>query len=389
MTSKHHEGWALWPTPRHANWNSMDTGPHLDLLHEVGTAVRARGLRFGFYYSLMEWDRLYTDNTGTEEARNGSNYVNDTMIPDLQDLVERYQPDVLYVDGEWSYPSDHWQTRPFLAWLFNDSPVRDTVAINDRWGNECRGKHGGFYVCEYGGEVNGSCITSDPTHPWTAHEGMGKSFGYNRLDIYKPPEYFVGLLVQSVAYGGHLQLNVGPTADGLIPHAQQEILAHMGRWLAVNGDAIYNTTGYPFGVEYGCTTPAAAAAAASAAAAVVVAAAGATATAATTTTTTKQCYTSDTASGDVFVMTSGWPGEIVFPAGALHPSAPPPASAFSAIGVNASALPAPFQVTTRGSPPSVVVTVPAVPLSSLPAASVASGVFAFRVEKALLVGRGA
>ena len=67
-------------------------------------------------------------------------------------------PDVLYVDGEWSYNSTHWGTRRFLQWLFNESPVRSTVAINDRWGNECRGKHGGFFVCEYGGEVAGSCM---------------------------------------------------------------------------------------------------------------------------------------------------------------------------------------------------------------------------------------
>ena len=55
------------------------------------------------------------------------------------------------------------------------------MAVNDRWGNDCRGKHGGFFVCEYGGEVSGSCIPNDPTHPWTTHEGMGKSFGYNRI----------------------------------------------------------------------------------------------------------------------------------------------------------------------------------------------------------------
>ena len=178
--------------------NAMDTGPHRDLLQEVGDAVRAEGLKFGFYYSLMEWDRQYTDVLGNEGgsskdavAELQKRYINNTMIPDLKDLVLRYHPDVLYTDGEWSWPSDHWQTKPFLAWLFNESPVKDKIAVNDRWGNDCRGKHGGFYVCEYGGEVSGSCIADNPTHPWTAHEGMGKSFGYNRIDMYKPPSYFV------------------------------------------------------------------------------------------------------------------------------------------------------------------------------------------------------
>jgi alpha-L-fucosidase len=267
MTSKHHEGWTLWPNPRHANWNAMDTGPHRDLLQEVGDAVRAQGLRFGFYYSLLEWDRQYTNDTGTAHYRDDFDYVNRTMIPDLKDLVTRYQPDVLYADGEWDYPSDHWQTKPFLAWLFNDSPVKSSIAINDRWGNDCRGKHGGFYVCEYGGEVAGSCITDKPAHPWTAHEGMGKSFvslsavhvfgmacgssicltfvwvvqGYNRLDIYKPPTYFVGLLVQAVAFGGHLQLNVGPTADGRVPQVPCALLARVLSADACNAGASRDT----------------------------------------------------------------------------------------------------------------------------------------------------
>ena len=120
----------------------------------------------------MEWDRQYTNILGSESGNTpelAETYVNNTMIPDLKDLVTRYHPDVLCelcplsrrvsdgldrhdscadTDGEWSYPSDHWKTKPFLAWLFNESPVKDTIAINDRWGNDCRGKHGGFYVCE-------------------------------------------------------------------------------------------------------------------------------------------------------------------------------------------------------------------------------------------------
>ena len=95
MTSKHHEGWTLWGNARHANWNSVDTGPHRDLLREVGDAVRSQGMKFGFYYSLLEWDRQYTNDTGTATFTE-PNYVNNTMIPDLKDLVNTYHPDVLY-----------------------------------------------------------------------------------------------------------------------------------------------------------------------------------------------------------------------------------------------------------------------------------------------------
>lgn len=351
VTSKHHEGWTLWPNPRHANWNAVDTGPHRDLLEELGVAMRAEGLKYGFYYSLMQWDRTYTDDTGTEDQRgNGSAYVTQVMIPDLKDLVTKFEPDVLYTDGEWSYDSEHWQTKPFLAWLFNESPVRDKVAINDRWGNDCRGKHGGFYVCEYGGEVDGSCITDNPTHPWTSHEGMGKSFGYNAIDEYKPAAYFVSLLAQSVAFGGHLQLNVGPTADGRVPQVQQDILLVMGRWLEVNGAAIFNTTGYPFGVAKGCTTSGSAG-------------------------TLRQCYTKSE-SGDIYVMTSGVPQVIEFPAGTMqHPV--PSSSQLSMVGVGPHS-PLGFKVSVHNQV--TTVSVGTIPVSMLPAASVESQQFVFKVS---------
>mmetsp|Transcript_114003 Transcript_114003/g.185803 ORF Transcript_114003/g.185803 Transcript_114003/m.185803 type:complete len:484 (-) Transcript_114003:141-1592(-) len=349
MTSKHHEGWTLWPNSRHANWNSVDTMPHRDLLQEVGDAVRAEGLKFGFYYSLMEWDRAYTNVTGTEQW-SVADYVNHTMIPDLKDLVLRYHPDVLYVDGEWSYPSDHWQTKPFLAWLFNDSPVREKVAVNDRWGNDCRGKHGGFYVCEYSGEVGGSCIADKPEHPWTSHEGMGQSFGYNKIDIYKDASYFVSLLVQSVAYGGHLQLNVGPTSDGLVPPPQAAILEQMGRWLTVNGEAIWNTSAAPFGFDRACMKP-------------------------SSSTGKKQCYTSR--GSTLYVMTIGWPGELVLKQDML------PASEHPVILVGLSPkVPATFNVTSRGN--ETLITVPPISLSDLPSADVESNCFTFRIQTGLL-----
>lgn len=135
LTSKHHEGFPLWPSAQSPNWNSMDIGPHRDLCGDLTTAVKSAGMHMGFYYSLYEWyNPLYRSNP--------EKYVDDHMIPQMKDLVNRYKPDIVWTDGEWDHPSDKWKSTQFLAWLFNESPVKETVCVNDRWGKETRGVHG-------------------------------------------------------------------------------------------------------------------------------------------------------------------------------------------------------------------------------------------------------
>jgi alpha-L-fucosidase len=238
LTSKHHDGYCLWPSKQAWNWNSVDLNPHRDLVGDLSKAVKAAGLRMGLYYSLYEWyNPQYLENL--------PGYVDGHMLPQMKDLVTRYQPELLYVDGEWDHPSAAWKSEPFLAWLYNESPVKDRVAVNDRWGKETRSKHGGYYTSEYG-EVNGQ-TTGEATmrHKWDEIRGIGRSFGYNQvedLDDYLSSDSLVHMLVNIVSKGGNLTLNVGPTAEGLIPVIMQQRLQDVGNWLNVNGEAIYGTT---------------------------------------------------------------------------------------------------------------------------------------------------
>jgi alpha-L-fucosidase len=238
LTSKHHEGFCLWPSADSWNWNSMDIGPHQDLVGELSGAVRAQGLRMGVYYSLYEWyNPIYLHDV--------SRYVDQVMLPQMKDVVNRYHPAVLWTDGEWEHPSSSWKSAQFLAWLFNDSPVKDYIAINDRWGNETRGKDGGFYTSEYGkGGANFQKVNYGAVHKWEEDQGIGASYGYNRNEDaqdYKTPYQLIALLARTVSHGGNLLLDVGPTADGRIPDIMQERLLQMGQWLKTNGEAIYAT----------------------------------------------------------------------------------------------------------------------------------------------------
>jgi len=236
LTSKHHEGFTLWPSEQSWNWNSMDIGPHRDLCGELTKSVKQENLYMGFYYSLYEWyNPLYHKNV--------EKYVNNHMIPQMKDLVLRYEPDVFWTDGEWDHPSEVWKSTEFLAWLFNESPVKDQVVVNDRWGNETRGKHGDFFTTEYDLVHNHEGVGKTAS-PWEECRGIGTSFGYNQiedLDNYMTSDALVDLLITKVAGGGNLLLDIGPTADGRIPVIQQQRLLDMGNWLRINGEAIYET----------------------------------------------------------------------------------------------------------------------------------------------------
>ncbi len=237
LTSKHHEGFTLWPSAQSWNWNAVDVGPHRDLAGDLIRSVKAAGLKMGFYYSLYEWfNPLYKQDVGK--------YVDEHMTPQIKDLVNRYKPDVLWGDGEWEHPSSTWKTPQLLAWLYNESPVKDSVVVNDRWGSDTRGKHGGYYTTEYDliGDENASAKTIE--HAWEECRGIGHSFGYNRnenLEDYASAQDLIFLLISKVSRGGNLLLNIGPTADGRIPVIMQQRLREMGEWLKINGEAIYGT----------------------------------------------------------------------------------------------------------------------------------------------------
>jgi alpha-L-fucosidase len=236
LTSKHHEGFALWPS-REASatwgrpWNAVEIGPQRDLLGDLTDAVRRQGLKMGYYYSLYEW---YNPLWLSDKPR----FIREHMFPQFKDLVTRYEPSLIFSDGEWDLPSADWRSPELLAWLFNDSKVKDEVVINDRWGKDSRHKHGGYWTTEYTPGMSGS------DHPWEESRGMGFSYGYNRaerLEHYHSGRDLVVMLADLVSRGGNLLLDIGPDADGTIPVVMEERLRAIGSWLQVNGEAIYGT----------------------------------------------------------------------------------------------------------------------------------------------------
>jgi alpha-L-fucosidase len=245
LTSKHHDGFCLWPNDE-ANrtwgipWNSEVRGSGRDLLGELFTALNKTKVKPGLYFSLYEW---YNPLWQEDRAR----YAALHAMPQLYEVVQRYEPWVVWSDGDWDASSEVWQSPQFLSWLYSESAVRDRVVANDRWGSDSRFRHGGVYTPEYQPNLDFE------DHAWEESRGMGDSYGYNRHEDvwdYNSAQSLVLHLVDKVSRGGNFLLDIGPDAHGKIPPIMQDRLFEIGKWLNVNGEAIYNTRRWRTSVQW-------------------------------------------------------------------------------------------------------------------------------------------
>ncbi len=237
LVTKHHDGVLLWPSatpnPHKPRW-----GSDRDIVGDLASAVRARGLRFGTYYSggldwsfgglpMRDFQQMLAAIPQTEE------YVA-YVEAHWKELIERYRPDLLWAD----IGSPEALDLPALFERYY-AAVPDGV-INNRfdWMRQSVGQvHCDFVTPEY--STKGAS-----NHKWESTRGIGTSFGYNREEgesSYLSPDALVRMFVDVVAHGGNLLLNVGPNGDGTIPFAQAQRVLALGWWLRTNGDAIYGT----------------------------------------------------------------------------------------------------------------------------------------------------
>ncbi|PRP74125.1 alpha-L-fucosidase-like [Planoprotostelium fungivorum] len=251
LTSKHHEGWTNFPSAEAWNWNSVDNGPGKDLTKMLADAVRNEGLKMGLYHSLFEWFHpLYLQDKANNFAT--SRYVDEVLMPQLKYISNNYSPSVIWADGDWEAKDSYWKSKDYLAWLYNSSPSRDEVVVNDRWGSGDRNTHGGFWTG--GDRYNPNGIQQ---HKWENCFTLDRgSWGFNRdatLKDYLSMDEILALVVGGVAKNGNVLINVGPTADGVIAPIYEERLTQLGKWLDVNGESIYGSRPWKYANDTGST----------------------------------------------------------------------------------------------------------------------------------------
>jgi alpha-L-fucosidase len=244
ITSKHHDGFAMYGSKVSA-YNIVDATPfRRDPLKELASACAKRGLRLGFYYSqAQDWHEPHgagnTWDFGPDDQKDFDQYLRGKAEPQVREILTGYGPIALI-----------WFDTPRLmnigdrAQRFIDlvRGLQPQCLIDGRLGTT------GDYRSMGDNRIPNTVVNED----WEVPATLNRTWGYKKDDTdWKPPADLVFKLVDIVSKGGNYLLNVGPTSEGLIPQASQDNLRAVGRWLRVNGEAVYGAKATPFGRELG------------------------------------------------------------------------------------------------------------------------------------------
>lgn len=254
ITAKHHEGFAMWDT-RGTDYNIARRTPYgRGVLAPLAAAARRAGLHFGTYYSIMDWH-----DPSQSAAEPGKHYNPTRMDPkrksayiaemkvELAELIRETHTEVLWFDGEWV---DWWTDadgRDLYAYLRRLDPK---LIINNRIGHtrDAHGVNQGVGVGDFGTpEQEIPPQGYPPGVYWESCMTLNDHWGYNKYDQHwKSPTTVVHNLVDIASKGGNYLLNIGPTAEGVLPAGGVAVLKQVGRWMQANGVSIYGTSASPF-----------------------------------------------------------------------------------------------------------------------------------------------
>jgi len=265
ITSKHHDGFCLWDT-KYTDYDVMDATPFKrDILGELAAECRKQGIRLCIYHSIMDWHHpdaqapFYPKYNDTSKSNpNFDRYVEYYLKGQLKELVNNYGPlGIMWFDGEWIKDwtrENGWDMFDYCLSLQPD------IIVNNRVGNGRQGMRGlsksDEFAGDYGTPEQEIPATGLPGLDWETCMTMNNTWGYKSYDNnWKSREDLLHKLVDIASKGGNFLLNVGPTAEGLIPGPSVERLAAIGQWMNLNSESIYGTTASPLGeVPWGrCT----------------------------------------------------------------------------------------------------------------------------------------
>jgi len=245
ITSKHHDGFSMWDS-KVTKYDIMDATPFKrDVLKELSDACKAAGIHFGLYHSIMDWHQPNANPKQQPETKPDFKiYREEYLKPQLAELIKKYDPEVLWFDGEWIGEWTEEQGKDLYNYLRN---IKPSLIINNRVGKGRAGMEGmNKYEHAAGdfGTPEQEILKGAGQDYWESCMTINNNWGFVKNDQnWKSAQTLIDNLVDIAAKGGNYLLNVGPTAEGLIPQPSIERLGEMGKWLDINKESIYGTKG--------------------------------------------------------------------------------------------------------------------------------------------------
>ena len=248
ITTKHHDGVALWKSgPVNV---VKDTPAGRDLLTPFYDALRARDIKTGAYFSLIDWSHknypgFLKDSSRYKVADEPKRWekFQKFNLGQIKEISAKFKPDLWWFDGDWEHSAEEWKSTEIRDIILSGKP---NAIINGRLQG-----YGDYKTPEQNFPV------SRPAYPWwELCMTTNDNWGYRHTDTnWKTPYEIITIFVDAVSYGGNLLLDIGPKEDGTIPEEQVHILKELGAWNKKHGEAIFGTIpGLPQGHFYGPST---------------------------------------------------------------------------------------------------------------------------------------
>jgi alpha-L-fucosidase len=234
MTSKHHDGVALWDTKAGDLSVVKATPAGRDLVGPFCKGLRAEGIKVGLYYSLLDWSHPdYPNFTKTQKR-----YAEDSLrwarfmdfnMSQIREISTKYNPDLVWFDGDWEQSAEKWHAPEIRKMLLDKNPG---VIINSRLQG----------YGDYATPEQGIPVARPKDEYWELCMTMNDSWGFQPNDKnYKSANLIIRIFADVIGMGGNLLLDIGPKADGTIPEEQVQILKQLGDWTDLHSEAIYGT----------------------------------------------------------------------------------------------------------------------------------------------------
>lgn len=256
ITAKHHDGFAMYDSDV-SDYNIVEQTPfHRDPMQELKEACKKYDIKFGFYYSqAFDWGEKYGVGNDWEFNRPGGDkklysgkkwyierpdlyreiqekYTNAKAIPQIKELIKKYDPDILWFDTSHKLP--FWEN---LRMLEEIRKLSNTIVVNGRLAR-VDGRSFGDYINTGDRAVEFSSRDGD----WEGIPTTNESYGYSAVDTrYKPASFFIRLIAKAASRNGNTLLNIGPMGNGKINPVDVNILRRIGSWMSKYGDSLYNT----------------------------------------------------------------------------------------------------------------------------------------------------